>query len=199
MAHAVNTLVIADQVVQSLGGALSHGSRNLAVVPGLLGRVLREGLWKERVIKTGEIITFDSFERFVVTPPLEGLGASVRLIRNIIRDDIKTTDLLDQALKHPDGNPTGANQHTGGTVDNIHGSDRPTGTSRDAALRRLRKDRPDLHARVIADELTAHAAMVEAGFRRRLTAFDRLIADWRRATPDERRRFREWQDAEAEA
>jgi hypothetical protein len=34
-------------------------------------------------------------------------------------------------------------------------------------LRRLRKDRPDLHARVLADELSAHAAAVEAGFRPR--------------------------------
>jgi hypothetical protein len=66
------------------------------------------------------------------------------------------------------------NQHTGGeagTVDNINSSspeetERPSGTSREAALRRLRKDRPDLHERVIARELTPHAAMVEAGFRK---------------------------------
>ena len=33
----------------------------------------------------------------------------------------------------------------------------PSGTSRAAALRRLRKDRPDLHGRVLAGELSAHA------------------------------------------
>jgi hypothetical protein len=41
--------------------------------------------------------------------------------------------------------------------DDIH-SDRPSGTSVEAALRRLRKDRPDLHTRVLAGELTANAA-----------------------------------------
>lgn len=33
---------------------------------------------------------------------------------------------------------------------------------------RLRKDRPDIHARVLAGEISPHAAMVEAGFRKRV-------------------------------
>ncbi len=40
----------------------------------------------------------------------------------------------------------------------------PTGNRTDAALRRLRKDRPDLPQRVINKELSAHAAMIEAGY-----------------------------------
>ena len=47
---------------------------------------------------------------------------------------------------------------------NIHV--RPSGTSAAAALRRLERYRPDLLDRVLAGELSAHAAMVEAGFRR---------------------------------
>ena len=35
------------------------------------------------------------------------------------------------------------------------------------ALRRLRKDRPDIHARVLAGEITANAGMVEAGLRKK--------------------------------
>ena len=42
----------------------------------------------------------------------------------------------------------------------------PQGTSADAGRRRLRKDRPDLHERVLSGELSVHAAMVEAGFRK---------------------------------
>ena len=59
------------------------------------------------------------------------------------------------------------------TVDNVHSYSkskappRPSGNSEEAALRRLSKDRPDLHARVIAGEMSAHAAMIEAGFRAR--------------------------------
>jgi hypothetical protein len=72
-------------------------------------------------------------------------------------------------MQKPGGNPTGKNQHTApvGTVDNIHGStiERPSGTSEAATVRRLRKDRPDLHAKYLANELSAHAAAVQAGFR----------------------------------
>jgi hypothetical protein len=45
---------------------------------------------------------------------------------------------------------------------------RPTGTSQSAALRRLRKDRPDLLELVLNGDMSAHGAMVKAGFRPKL-------------------------------
>lgn len=52
------------------------------------------------------------------------------------------------------------------TNNNIHGL-APQGTSKDRALRKLRTDAPELHAEVLAGNLTAHGAMVKAGFRLR--------------------------------
>ncbi len=53
------------------------------------------------------------------------------------------------------------------TVYNVHGcfDERPSGNRESAALRRLRKHRPDLHAQVLDGEVSAHAAAVKAGFR----------------------------------
>ncbi len=48
---------------------------------------------------------------------------------------------------------------------NVILSSKPVGNERSYALRRLRKDRPDLHKKVIVFEMSPHAAMVEAGFR----------------------------------
>jgi len=46
-------------------------------------------------------------------------------------------------------------------------SDGPVqGNSEQYALRKLRKSAPELHARVLAGELSGHAAMVQAGFRK---------------------------------
>jgi hypothetical protein len=42
-----------------------------------------------------------------------------------------------------------------------------TGNSAAAALRRLERSRPDILDRVLAGELSPHAGMLEAGFRRR--------------------------------
>jgi hypothetical protein len=44
---------------------------------------------------------------------------------------------------------------------------RPTGNSAAAAMRRLRKDCPDIYFRVLAGEVSAHAGMIEAGFRKK--------------------------------
>jgi hypothetical protein len=53
-------------------------------------------------------------------------------------------------------------------VDNINEVEaRPTGTSHRAAIRRLAKERPDLLEKVKAGLMTAHAAMCQAGCRRR--------------------------------
>jgi len=83
-------------------------------------------------------------------------------------------NLIDQVTQGKPGAPEG-NQNARGEktpLDNIQGCPAPTGTSRDAALRRLRKDRPDLHAKVISGEKTAHRAMVEAGFRQEPTPME---------------------------
>jgi len=68
------------------------------------------------------------------------------------------------------------------------------GNARTYALRRLAKDRPDLHAQCLEGTLTANAAMVQAGFRtkapsRRKTALERLRAYWRKVSPGDRALF----------
>jgi hypothetical protein len=45
------------------------------------------------------------------------------------------------------------------------GPDQLGGNARQQALRRLRKDQPDLQAKVLAGELSPHAATIEAGLR----------------------------------
>ena len=76
------------------------------------------------------------------------------MLSGCIDGDSVARDLLDAAVQR---------QHGGGrksdriNVDNVN-VERPTGNSESAALRRLRKDRPDLHAQVLDGELSAHAA-----------------------------------------
>lgn len=145
-------------LVEALGSSLRSGGSALADVPNLLKRVLAEQAWREFVTRRGEHVTHERFADFVVTRPLKGLGSDVALVQRIVADDEETLDLLDQALQNHPGNPR--------TVNNINGS-RPQGTSQSQALRRLRKDAPELHAEVLAGQLSAHGAMVQAGFRPR--------------------------------
>lgn len=147
-------------LVEALGSSLRRGGNALEDVPTLVKRVLREEAWRDFVTPRGEPVQHEKFADFITTPPTAGLGASVDLVKRIIAPDAEAVDLLDQAL---------AGKHGGdrrGDVDIINIA-RPTGTAQVTALRRLRKDRPDLHAEVLAGRLSAHAAMVRAGFRRK--------------------------------
>jgi hypothetical protein len=85
-------------------------------------------------------------------------------LKHLCQDDPGALDAIDRATVGGHG----TNQYTKGLEsNNITLQDTPkpqTGTSNTYALRRLRKDRPDLHERVLAEEVSPHAAMVEAGF-----------------------------------
>jgi len=149
-----------DQVIEGLTRDLNSGRHGLVGVPSAIKLVLREGMWKERILrKTGEVIAFDRFDTFVNASPPKGLGSDLAMVKRICSDDPEVIDLIDQATQKHDGRPV--------TVDIINGYDRPTGTNAQQAIRRLRKDRPDLHAQVLAKGISPHAAMVEAGFRRK--------------------------------
>lgn len=176
----------ADTVVRSLRRALVSGSQSLANVPGLLARVLREGFWKSRIDEMSGRITHKAFIDFVTTQPPAGLGTTIERLRFVCRDDAEALDLMDRALQRPAGGdnnphgckgkpePSGRINVTIGDIDSAETPPRPRGNGREAALRRLRKSRPDLHAQVIAGEKTAHAAMIEAGFRKVLSPLEQI-------------------------
>jgi hypothetical protein len=70
-------------------------------------------------------------------------------------------DARDAATKRDPGRPK--KEVSEESVSNIHNSsERPSGTTQAAALRRLRDQRPDLHRKVLAKEISANAAAIEA-------------------------------------
>jgi hypothetical protein len=152
----------ANYLVESLGTTLRHGGDALEDVPKILRKVLEAGAWRDFTTRTGKRVQHVRFEDFVTTPPTSGIGGSMELVRRIAAADPVTLDLLDKAVQRP----AGSNQHTQ-LVDNVNDHSRPTGNATEAALRRLRKDRPDLHGKVLEGKVSAHAAMVDAGFRRK--------------------------------
>jgi len=138
---------------------------------------------------------------------LRGLGEKLSDIEKLIADDAESLVRLRELVVAGKG----TNQHTSGKEDNnniiIHddlftapesASKKSTqGTSRAYTLCRLKNERPDLFERVVAKELTANRAAVEAGWRKTETALEMLQRGWRKATSDEQRQFLEWMSNEA--
>jgi hypothetical protein len=105
--------------------------------------------------------------------------ASILLVERLVADDPEARDLLGQAIKEtqPHGGARRKGEHKS-KIDNIQLA-APTGTSAAAALRRLRKDRPDIHAEVLAGELSPHGGMIEVGFRKRVVYVpDDMAISW---------------------
>jgi hypothetical protein len=172
-----------EQVCRLFGQALFSADGTLGNIPGLLKRVLKEEMWRKRELDhPARIVEHERFEDWVTAKPLDGIGATVDMIRNLVRDDVEACDLLDRELKRPVGYNL--------PVDNINS--RPDGTSRARALRRLRKDRPDIHERVIAGELSPHAGMVEAGFRKVPTPEEIIKRNFQKLDDSRRMRILDW-------
>lgn len=176
MEHGEN-LRLRDTYVNSLARSLSSGNA-LANVPSLLKKVIAEQMWRERfVTQTKQVITFKSFREFVEADPPEGLKANVNLLIRICTDyeDLEAVSLISTEVG---GKPGGNNNPYGmmGKPDdnrikvsntNIDSVDKPSrGDTTDFVIRRLSKQRPDIHARVIAGELSPNAAAIEAGYRK---------------------------------
>jgi hypothetical protein len=87
-------------------------------------------------------------------------------LKDLFSRDAEISDLLDIACQRKPGK-TWDTRGENNTFDNIQDNPAPTGTSKNATLRRLRKDNPELHDKVVAGELSANAAAIEAGFRYR--------------------------------
>ncbi len=179
-------LIENDQVCHCLYNCIRDGSHGLDLVPDYVKKVIREGCWRTRWVQVlRQTVEFTRFEDYVAAQPPEGLGASLKTMKNLCQNDNEARNLIDQATANPPGRPSGE------TVNIVNGS-RPQGNSKDAAIRRLRKDRPDLLERVEAGEISAHAAAVEAGFRKLPTPIDLLKRSWAKASKQDKEAFMNW-------
>lgn len=178
----------------------SINSNRLKDVPHILSNVIKRASWK-RWRWIGNEFTASTIEEYVSRHPPKGLGASVDLVRRLLVEHPDALEEFEQALRGdkaqaldaqaPDlkgrgqhGKPRGAKNCTMFRDDASY------------ALARLRRDRPDLHARVLAGEISANAAMVLAGFRkpkpsRKLGPLDRIRAILPKLSAEEIRILRE--------
>lgn len=145
---------------------MDGGEKAFDIVPTILRNVLENRLWAERHDKNGDV--FASFEAFVDHPLWHGLESSIDDLRLYCRKHPEVRQLIDAEVGP-------ANEH--GT--NRFSRDRNTiSTHPDTAtgmLKRLKRDRPDLAEKVVAGEMSANAAAVEAGFRRKPTPFEQVL------------------------
>lgn len=201
------TLVAFDHSVREMRRVARDACR-LDQLPALVIEVIRDGRWKRRMVD-GQIVEFSTFEAFCNADPTPGLGIAWNTLQSLCRDHIEARDAIAREVQREPGRPTVGDAPmtsterwrrsqgtTNETVYNVHGFvgtdapavqiERPAGNTVERALLRLGEERPDLHAEVLAGVKSAHAACVEAGFRRRTIT---VPVDVERAAATLRRHF----------
>lgn len=141
--------------IKAAQDALMRGDMALTqVLPAAIRTILDEKLWEGRVDSHGN--PFSCFREFAEHPFWEGLNVQpYDRLNDYCKGDTDLIVKIREAGKRkrgPKKNPT---------------NNRETGyTTQAATLERLQKEFPKHYERVKAGELSAHAAAIEAGFRK---------------------------------
>ena len=170
--------VEAYQVCNSAISALSHGETSLSTFPKLLRRIIDERAWESRRVPGKGVVTMQSLRELVTTAPITGWGEDPAKIEAVIRDDAQVLAMWREAMKA---------QGKRNLPDNV--KEVTAGNSRAYTVSRLQREAPDLFAKVAAGEISANAAAIKAGFRKRKSPLDHLLHWWARCGEQERAVF----------
>lgn len=147
-----------DLKIGSLRSAVNAGGIDLENARDLLAWVIAEDAWRERIdMYTDVSYTFQRFDDFVTAKAPGGLGSTIADLERLVKGT--PVELALQDARNP-GRGRPPEKPSNSTNKITHG------TTRAYALDRLKRDRPDLLARVLAGKMSAHAAALEAGFRK---------------------------------
>ena len=165
--------------------AIHHGCSKLDSIPALLRRIIENKAWECRQVKMRGVVQLANLRELITKEPMEGWGENPERIEALIRDDVEVLAMWRDAMKSKSYDR--GNQHTGGKGNNVTHAIK--GNSRSYTVSRLQREAPELFAQVVAGTLSANAAAIQAGFRKKPTALEMLIKAWKVATDDDRRLF----------
>ena len=180
-----------EQVCHSAEGAFRHGGETLSSFPGLLRKIIENRCWERRQIRTGEVVEFGSLAELITAKPLAGWGWPEDVfgkIEAVIKDEPEVLEAYKEEMTGDHGGNR-RSEEVKIKPNNVR-LDSPThGNSKAYTLSRLKKHHRELFDRVCAGELSANAAAIEAGFRKKQTPLDTLLRAWAKASETERAQF----------
>jgi hypothetical protein len=137
---------------------------NIGNVPSVVAELLDTGAW--RFFLAGQQLhQHTSFLKFIRDPPYQGCGWDPEMVEALIQKSGDRMLLMRwrQVVTAP--------KHVHHDTDNV--SIKPThGNSLTYTLDRLSRERPDLLAKVESKKMSANAAAIEAGFRKKSAPYE---------------------------
>ncbi len=153
---------------------------SLADFPGLLKKIIREKVWESRM-HNGRLIELPSLRALITEKPIQGWGQDPKKIEAVIRDDAEALEMFREAMKQESGTRNDLNNNIIEVT--------TQGTGKAYTLSRLKRESPELFAQVVAGGLSANAAAIKAGFRKKKSPIEILRSTWAKASKQEQELF----------
>lgn len=164
--------------------AIHHGCSKLDSIPALLRRIIENKAWEARQVKMHGVVKLANLRELITKEPMVGWGENPERIEALIRDDAEVLAMWREEMKGKPGRPK-STQKTNRNPTTLKTADR----GRAYDLSRLQREAPELFAQVVAGTLSANAAAIQAGFRKKPTPLELLRATWAKASNTERETF----------
>ena len=164
------------QLCQSTIESFYSATGGLRQFPGLLKKIIRNRAWERRMSR-GKVIELASLRELITEKPLRGWGEDIKKVEAVIRDDPEALVMFREEMTLPNHRPKT------GTSDNItsYTSD-GRGTSRAYSLARVQRScDEETVAEVMAGRMSANAALVKAGIRKKPTREEICVGAFRKA------------------
>jgi hypothetical protein len=139
----------------------SKGSSSLTNFPGLMKEIIETKAWERREWR-GKVFELPSLKDLIERKPLEGWGESIDKVQALIKDDPQVLRMFRrETVAEPHKHKADSDNIT---IKTPTSDDRGTGKSYSLDL--LARKAPDMFQAVCNGELTANAAMIQAGLRK---------------------------------
>jgi len=169
------------QLCDATMSAIYYGCSKLDSIPALIRRIIENRAWECRQVKMRGVVQLTNLREMITRKPMEGWGEDPERIEGLIRNDPEVLVLWREAMKGQEGGNTTCNIVTGALA--------TTGNSRSYTVSRLQREAPALFKQVVAKTLSANAAAIQAGFRKKPTVIDQFAALWKKANKEQRDAF----------
>jgi hypothetical protein len=138
----------------------SKGSSSLSNFPGLMKEIIETKAWERREWR-GKVFELPSLLDLITRKPLEGWGEDPDKIEALIESDPEALSMWRKETTRANHRPLKSNDNI------ITSSKAKQGTGKAYTLDRLSKENPDLYQSVVNGDLSANAAAIAAGWRKK--------------------------------
>lgn len=156
------------KLVRGLSSDVNKKQRSREIVALEFIEVADIKIWETGWMLFGEYFKPCPFKEFVNNPFPRGLGTDADTLEDLLSHNTIAHNYFLKANERKHGgqqnNTNAANDHKT-KHNNVMVRKAPQGNSIDYALRKLRTDAPEIHAKVIVGELSSNAGMILAGLK----------------------------------